>query len=81
MQSVLRKVTPEDAPQISDEIMTALLQMFGSAQNGSVQEDAMMAIAALIQVLRDGFLKYMDSFKLYLFIGLKNCVEYQVIYF
>lgn len=79
-QSVLRKVTPEDAPQISDQIMTALLQMFGSSQSGSVQEDAMMAVTALIQVLRDGFLKYMDSFKPYLYTGLKNCVEHQVSY-
>ncbi|KAK7575826.1 hypothetical protein V9T40_012112 [Parthenolecanium corni] len=78
LQSVLRKVTPEDAPQISDQIMTALLQMFSSSQSGSVQEDAMMAVTALIQVLRDGFLKYMDSFKPYLYTGLKNCVEHQV---
>lgn len=80
VQSVLRKVTPEDAPQISDEIMTALLQMFTSSQSGSVQEDAMMAVTALIQVLRDGFLKYMDSFKPFLYLGLKNFVEHQVRY-
>lgn len=31
LQSVLRKVTKEDAPKISDNIMTALLQMFQSS--------------------------------------------------
>lgn len=35
LQSVLRKVTPEDAPQISDAIMTAMLTMFNSnSKNG-----------------------------------------------
>ncbi len=61
--------------------MAALLQMFSSnsGQTGGVQEDAMMAVATLIQVLGEGFIKYMDSFKPFLFIGLKNHSEYQVI--
>ena len=81
MQSVLRKVTPEDAPKISDQIMTALLQMFNtnSGQSGGVQEDAMMAVTTLVQVLGEGFVKYMESFKPFLFLGLKNHAEYQVI--
>lgn len=39
LQSVLRKVTPTDAPQISDPIMNALLTMFNtnSMRSGSVQ--------------------------------------------
>ncbi|XP_066582548.1 importin subunit beta-1 isoform X2 [Prorops nasuta] len=80
LQSVLRKVTPEDAPQISDAIMTALLQMFNSnsCKSGGVQEDALMAVSTLVEVLGEGFLKYMDAFKPYLCIGLKNHAEYQV---
>ena len=81
LQSVLRKVEPAHAPQISDNIMTALLQMFQSSaqsRSGGVQEDALMAVATLVEVLGDGFIKYMDAFKPYLLIGLRNTAEYQV---
>ena len=81
LQSVLRKVEPEHAPQISDTIMTALLQMFQSSTQsraGGVQEDALMAVATLVEVLNDGFMKYMDAFKPFLILGLKNIAEYQV---
>lgn len=82
LQSVLRKVEPSDAPKISDQIMTALLTMFnsGTGKNGGVQEDALMAVAALIDLLGEGFLKYMDAFKPYLYMGLRNFDEYQVCY-
>ena len=81
LQSVLRKVNPAHAPQISDQIMAALLQMFQSSaqsRSGGVQEDALMAVATLVEVLGDGFLKYMDAFKPYLLIGLRNTAEYTV---
>lgn len=80
LQSVLRKVTPEDAPQISDAIMTALLQMFNSnsCKAGGVQEDALMAVSTLVEVLGEGFMKYMEAFKPFLCLGLKNHAEYQV---
>ena len=50
-QNVLRKVTPEDAPQISDHIMTALLQMLSgsSGKAGGVQEDALLAVSTLVE--------------------------------
>ena len=81
LQSVLRKVESAHTPQISDSIMTALLQMFQSStqsRSGGVQEDALMAVATLVEVLGDGFLKYMDAFKPHLLIGLRNTAEYQV---
>jgi len=81
LQSVLRKVEPAHAPAISDPIMTALLQMFQSStqtRSGGVQEDALMAVATLVEVLGDGFLKYMEAFKPFLLVGLKNVAEYQV---
>ncbi len=81
LQSVLRKVEASDAPLISDAIMQALLQMFESSVNnksGGVQEDALMAVSTLVEVLGDGFSKYMDAFKPYLLVGLKNTAEYQV---
>lgn len=80
MQSVLSKVTPEDAPKISDQIMTALLQIFisNADHSGGVQEEALRAVTTLIEVLGVGFLKYMDSFKPFLLAALKNHAEYQV---
>lgn len=79
LQSVLRKVESEDAPKISDTIMTALLTMFNSTgKSGGVQEDALMAVSTLVDLLGEKFLKYMDAFKPYLYMGLKNHQEYQV---
>ncbi|XP_057329575.1 importin subunit beta-1 isoform X1 [Microplitis mediator] len=80
LQSVLRRVTPEDAPRISDAIMTALLSMFSSNSGkvGGVQEDALMAVSTLVEQLGEGFLKYMEAFKPFLCMGLKNHAEYQV---
>lgn len=80
LQSVLRKVETDDAPKISDSIMTALLTMFNSTagKSGGVQEDALMAVSTLVDLLGEKFLKYMDAFKPYLYMGLKNHQEYQV---
>ncbi|XP_025092780.1 importin subunit beta-1-like isoform X1 [Pomacea canaliculata] len=80
LQSVLRKMTPEDAPKISDQVMTALLSMFQntSGKAGSVQEDALLAVSTLVEVLGDKFEKYLEAFKPYLLLGLKNYAEYQV---
>lgn len=80
LQSVLRKVDPEDAPKISDTIMTALLTMFSnsSGKSGGVQEDALMAVSTLVDLLGEKFLKYMDAFKQFLYMGLKNHHEHQV---
>uniref|UniRef100_A0A2P2HWX4 Importin subunit beta-1-like n=1 Tax=Hirondellea gigas TaxID=1518452 RepID=A0A2P2HWX4_9CRUS len=75
LQSVLRKVTKEDAPMISDAIMSALIQMFQSSaqgKSGGVQEDALLAVSTLVEVLGSGFLKYMDAFKHWLGMGLRN---------
>ncbi|NXF86415.1 IMB1 protein, partial [Eubucco bourcierii] len=79
LQNVLRKVQHQDALQISDVVMASLLRMFQStAGSGVVQEDALMAVGTLVEVLGGEFLKYMDAFKPFLGIGLKNYAEYQV---
>merc|ERR1719225_1843531 len=81
LQSVLRKVEPAHAPAISDSIMTALLQMFQASSNtrsGGVQEDALMAVSTLVEVLGEGFNKYMEAFKPFFLMGLRNTAEYQV---
>ncbi|XP_058124948.1 importin subunit beta isoform X1 [Anopheles ziemanni] len=80
LQSVLRKVEAKDAPQISDAIMMALLTMFSSSSGKvcGVQEDALMAVSTLVDLLGEDFIKYMDAFKEYLYMGLKSHQEYQV---
>ncbi|KAK7125221.1 hypothetical protein R3I94_019307 [Phoxinus phoxinus] len=79
LQNVLRKVQHQDALQISDVVMASLLRMFQStAGSGGVQEDALMAVSTLVEVLGSDFLKYMEAFKPFLVIGLKNYAEYQV---
>jgi len=79
LQSVLRKMTKEDVPLLSDTIMTALLQMFNSTnKSGSVQEDALMTVSTLAEVMGDSFIKYIDAFKPFLLMGLKNITEHQV---
>lgn len=81
LQSVLRKVTPEDAPKISDQVMSALLRMLSSSaqiKTGGVQEDVLLAISTLVEVLGENFLNYMEAFKPYLGVSLKNFEEYTV---
>lgn len=70
LQSVLRKMTPQDAPKISDAVMTALLAMMNSQKTAAVQEDALMTVGTLIEAVEEGFMKYMDSFKPFLINGL-----------
>ncbi|XP_071264102.1 importin subunit beta-1-like isoform X1 [Salvelinus alpinus] len=79
LQNVLRKVQHQDALQISDVVVASLLRMFqNTAGSGGVQEDALMAVSTLVEVLGADFQKYMDAFKPFLVIGLKNYAEYQV---
>ncbi|KAK2547713.1 Importin subunit beta-1 [Acropora cervicornis] len=56
LQSVLRKVNSQDALQIANPIMTALLQMLnaGTGVVGGVQEDALMAIGTLVCIAAVG---------------------------
>lgn len=44
-------MTKEDAPQISDPIMEALLRMLSTTgeKAGGVQEDAMLAVSTLVE--------------------------------
>lgn len=79
LQSVIRKMTPEDAPQISDTVMTALMSMLSTGGKSSgVQEDALMAVSVLVEVLGEKFLKYMEVFKPFMIAALANQSDYQV---
>jgi importin subunit beta-1 len=60
--------------------MDALLQMLNGAggRSGGVQEDALMAISTLTEVMGEGFIKYMDSFRPFLLVSLQNTTEHSV---
>ena len=51
LQSLLRKISPDDAKQISDMVMRAIYLMLNSksAQAGGVQEDAIMTVGVLVE--------------------------------
>ena len=51
LQSLLRKINPDDAMQISDMVMRAIYLMLNSksAQAGGVQEDAIMTVGVLVE--------------------------------
>lgn len=80
LQSVLRKITRDDAIQISDDIMKILMHMLSTScgKSGGVQEDALLAISTLTEVVGENFLRYMPVFQNFLFASLKNHAEYQV---
>lgn len=77
LQSLIRKITREDALQISDSVMQYMTAMF-TIQGGGLQEDAIMTVGVLVDVLGETFLKYMDSFKAYLLASLQNVNEVEV---
>ena len=51
LQSLLRKISSDDAKQISDMVMRAIYLMLNSksAQAGGVQEDAIMTVGVLVE--------------------------------
>ena len=54
-----------------------MFQSSTQTRPGGVQEDTLMAVATLVEVLGDGFIKHMDASKPYL-LGLKITAEFQV---
>lgn len=82
LQSLVRKVSREDALQIAPTVMEALLLMFQSSTLGTsssgVLEDAIMTVGVLVEVLGEDFFSYMDIFFPYLKLALQNFAAYQV---
>lgn len=77
-------MTKEDVPHIQTNIMESLVKMLENSykqgvQAGSgVQEDAILAMSALIEKLGANYVQYMPLFLPYLKEALKNTEEYQV---
>eukprot|EP00794_Sanderia_malayensis_P017676 gene17676-19438_t len=78
LQSGIRKLQPQDAEQVGDPVMEAILRMLSVSKAGGVQEDALMALGSLVEAVGDKFAKYMVAFKPFLLAGLANRSEYQV---
>lgn len=81
LQSVLRKFHEEDAMAISEPIMGTLFQIMGRYQgkdNGAVMEEALMAVSALITVLKAKFTHFMPNFKPILMQSLSNFTDKDV---
>jgi importin subunit beta-1 len=81
LQSLVRKVSREDALTISSSVMEALLLMFQTSAAGSssgVLEDALMTVGVLVEVLGENFQHYMEVFFPFLKLALQNYAAYQV---
>ncbi|CAI8026073.1 Importin subunit beta-1, partial [Geodia barretti] len=81
LQSLVRKVSREDALTISSSVMEALLLMFQTSAAGSssgVLEDALMTVGVLVEVLGEDFQHYMEVFFPFLKLALQNYAAYQV---
>lgn len=81
LQSVLRRFTEDDAVNISGPIMNALFQIMTRYQgkdNSSVLEEALMAVSALIAVLKSRFSNYMPAFRPILMQALSNFTDKDV---
>ena len=75
----MRKVKPEDMAKIADQCMEAMLKMMsGSPGVGSVLEDSLQTIGALIEVVGNDFSRYMPHFSPYLCAALENYAESSV---
>jgi hypothetical protein len=75
LQSVLRKFHETDALAVSEPIMRSLFQIMNRYQgkdNGAVMEEALMAVSALITVLKTNFNNFMPAFKPILMQALSN---------
>uniref|UniRef100_A0A1I8GGS0 Importin N-terminal domain-containing protein n=1 Tax=Macrostomum lignano TaxID=282301 RepID=A0A1I8GGS0_9PLAT len=91
LQSVLHKIDRNDAPNIADAVMELLLRMLTqqqvqqhqpaddeAEQQSGVQEDALLAMAALVDCLGEDFIKYMEVFKPVLLSCLRSVTETQI---
>ncbi|KAI6182664.1 Importin N-terminal domain-containing protein [Aphelenchoides bicaudatus] len=81
LQSVLRKFHEPDAIAVSEPIMRALFQIINRYQgkdNGAVIEEALMAVSALITVLKGNFSNFMPAFKPILMQALSNYADKDV---
>lgn len=78
LQSLLRRLSVADANQLGGSIFEALIAMLRTSTTGTVQEDALSAVGALIELLGPAFLQYLSAFQPYLIAGLRSTQEAQV---
>ncbi|KJH53219.1 HEAT repeat protein [Dictyocaulus viviparus] len=82
LQSVLRKMRPEDAVLVGEHVMNGLVQIMNRTSNnkggGNVMEEALLAVSVLAETLNNGFIAYVDALKPHLMRALANHEEPQV---
>ena len=78
LTSVLRRLSVADATVMGESTFKAIMVMLQVSSVGSVQEDALAAVGALIELLGPGFTPYLAAFKPYLVAGLGAMAEAQV---
>ena len=72
---------PGDIAKIADQCMEAMLKMMNSSPGvGSVQEDSLQTIGALIEVVGHDFSRYMTAFNPFLCQALENYADSSVSY-
>jgi len=62
----------------ADKMMALYLQVFSAKSGATVHEEALMAVGAIANSVESEFEKYMQHFRPFLMLGLKNYEEYQV---
>lgn len=81
LQTLLKRLDPSDVAQVADGAMSIFLSVFhasAGAQLNAVQEDALMAMSALIDAVKEGFSKYMPAVSPFLLKCLGLVSEHQV---
>ncbi|CAG8501128.1 9352_t:CDS:10 [Paraglomus occultum] len=76
--SIIRKLRSEITP-FADRIMTNLLAMFShSNKTATTMEDGFLAVGALTTALEGDFIRYLQAFAQFLYLGLQNHEEHQL---
>uniref|UniRef100_A0A4W3K026 Karyopherin (importin) beta 1 n=1 Tax=Callorhinchus milii TaxID=7868 RepID=A0A4W3K026_CALMI len=79
LQNFLAQVYAQPTLRLSNVVVYSLLKIFQyTTGTGNLNMDGVTSIPLDLIVLGSEFLKYMDAFKPYLVIGLRNYAEYQV---
>eukprot|EP01116_Phalansterium_solitarium_P013533 TRINITY_DN30919_c0_g1_i1.p1 TRINITY_DN30919_c0_g1~~TRINITY_DN30919_c0_g1_i1.p1 ORF type:complete len:857 (-),score=244.06 TRINITY_DN30919_c0_g1_i1:643-3213(-) len=76
IQITIQKLGDKIKP-VADRAMTLFLQVF-QQKSASVHEEALMAVGALADAVGTDFEKYMQFFRPFLLMGLRNYEEHQV---
>lgn len=81
LQVLLKRLKQDDVARLADPVMQIFLAVFHSASAShlrAVQEDALMAMSALIDAVKENFAKYVSAVNPFLLSCLRVIEEHQV---